>query len=501
MKSKDERMKVTSKVLKNMRILKLQDWEMKFLSKIQDLRSVEAGWLQRYLYASAATVFVFWRASAFNSIVIFGACMLMGIPIESGKILSALAILSIASFLSLEDVEQDIVEKFLFGVSNLDTAVEVAVCGTVGSSKSSLLSCILRDMPKISGLIRLSRTKAYVAQSECIMGLLSSKIVIYVKHQVEFLPAASLIMVMNDGKIKQSGKYNNILKFGSDFMELVGAHEEALLPLDSIYAREMSLRNSKPDASSDENDRANKTNGGVLAQAVLLAHILFQILQIGGNYWMAWATPASKDVAPHVGGSTLIIVYVALMHHCIFHALMSFFDSTPRGRILNRQASGPKLSRFERGFYNRILCFFNSKCDWNCCCHVPSCMAGVHHFHLSHCYLLVVAARKLARLYGVCKAPVIQHYSETFSGSLTIRSFDQKVRFRETGMRLIDECVAGLAVVYGLHLNMMQSWVVQSLYYIENSIISVERVLQHTCIPSEPPLVVQSNRPKRRWPI
>ena len=46
--------------------------------------------------------------------------------------------------------------------------MRVAVCGTVGSGKSSLLSCILGEVPKISGILKLCGTKAYVAQSPWI---------------------------------------------------------------------------------------------------------------------------------------------------------------------------------------------------------------------------------------------------------------------------------------------------------------------------------------------
>lgn len=50
----------------------------------------------------------------------------------------------------------------------------------------------------------------------------------------------------------------------------------------------------------------------------------------------------------------------------------------------------------------------------------------------------IAAARELSRLCGVSKAPVIQHFSETLSGSTTIRSFGQEPRFQDTSMTLID---------------------------------------------------------------
>jgi ABC-type multidrug transport system fused ATPase/permease subunit len=216
MNCKDVRMKATSEILRNMRILKLQGWEMKFLSKIIDLRKTEESWLKKYLYTSTVTTFVFWGAPTFIAVVTFGACMLLGIPLDSGKVLSALATFRvlqepiytlpdmisffiktkvsldrIASFLCLEELPMDAVQRLPSGYSDVaievsngcfswDVSAEVptlkdlnfqvrqgmrvAVCGMVGSGKSSLLSCILGEMPKLSGEVKVCGTVAYVSQ-------------------------------------------------------------------------------------------------------------------------------------------------------------------------------------------------------------------------------------------------------------------------------------------------------------------------------------------------
>jgi ABC-type multidrug transport system fused ATPase/permease subunit len=220
MGSKDVRMKATSEILQNMRILKLQGWEMKFLSKIIELRKTETNWLKKYLYTSATVTFVFWGTPTFVAVVTFGACILMRIPLESGKVLSALATFRvlqepiyglpdfvqmliktkvsldrIASFLCLEELPSDAVQRlpsgssdFAININNgcfsweaspqvptlkdlnfkVTPGMRVAVCGTVGSGKSSLISCILGEIPKLSGEVQICGKTAYVSQSAWI---------------------------------------------------------------------------------------------------------------------------------------------------------------------------------------------------------------------------------------------------------------------------------------------------------------------------------------------
>ncbi|CAA7016303.1 unnamed protein product [Microthlaspi erraticum] len=760
MKSKDNRMKKTSEVLLNMRILKLQGWEMKFLSKILDLRHIEAGWLKKFVYNAAAMSSVLWTSPSIISATTFGACILLKIPLESGKILAALAtfrilqspiyklpetitmfvqtkvsLARISSFLCLDDLQKDVVERLTSRSSEMAVEVSngsfswddsspiptlrdlsfkvsqgmnVAICGTVGSGKSSLLSSILGEVPKISGNVKVCGSKAYIEQSpwiqsgkvednilfgkpmerewyervleacslnkdlellpfhdqtvigerginlsggqkqriqiaralyqnadiylfddpfsavdahtgshlfkEVLLGILRDKTVIYVTHQVEFLPEADLILVMKDGKITQAGKYNDILDSGTDFMELVGAHTDALANVDS-YEKTGSASSAKPTTNQEkevanDEDKPEKDSvkprgqlvqeeerekgkvgftvyqkymalayGGAVIPLILLVQILFQVLSIGSNYWMTWVTPVSKDIEPPVSGFTLILVYVALaiasslciliravlvamtglkmatelftqMHLRIFRASMSFFDATPMGRILNRASTDQSVAdlRLPGQFAYVAIASINIlgiigvmvQVAWQVLfifIPVVAACAWYRQYYIS-------AARELARLAGISRSPLVHHFSETLSGITTIRSFDQEPRFRGDIMRLsdclsrlrfhsvgamewlcfrmellstmafaislvilvsapegvINPSFAGLAVTYALNLNSLQSTLIWTLCDLENKMISVERMLQYTNIPSEPPLVIESTRPEKSWP-
>uniref|UniRef100_A0A803LN55 ABC-type xenobiotic transporter n=1 Tax=Chenopodium quinoa TaxID=63459 RepID=A0A803LN55_CHEQI len=730
MEAKDKRMKATSEILKNMRILKLQAWEMKFLSKIVDLRNSENVWLKKFFSISATTVFVFWGAPTFVLVITFGTCMIMGIPLESGKVLTALATFRIlqepiynlpdtismviqtkvsldriASFLCLDDLEPDTVEKIPRETSevaveinegnfswDLSTSIptlkninlrvnhgmRVALCGTVGSGKSTLLSCILGEVSKISGGLRLSGSKAYVPQSpwiqsgkivdnilfgqkmdhekydrvleacslkkdleilsfgdqtvigerginlsggqkqriqlaralykdadiylfddpfsavdahtgshlfkECLLGLLESKTVIYVTHQVEFLPAADLILVMKDGSILQAGKYNDILASGTDFMELVGAHKDALSALDSV---EPGVTKPKVDEESSDKKALEESDvgkiekyddmtglkrqlvqdeerekgsvglsvywkylitayGGALVPLILLAQILFQTLQILSNYWMAWATPVSSEAKPIVNSKTLILVYVALaigssfcilarasllvtvayktatslfgkMHSCIFRAPMSFFDATPSGRILNRASTDQsavdlnipsQIGAFAFSFIQLLgIIVVMSQITWQ----VFVIFIPVTAVSLWYQQYYIPSARELYRLVGVTKAPVIQHFAETVSGATTIRSFDQESTFCATSIQLVNgysrpkfySAVAMEWLTFRLDMFSLITFAASLIILISipvGLIDPVERILQYTCITSEPPLVVEENRPDSSWP-
>lgn len=203
MAAKDDRMRKTSECLRNMRILKFQAWEDRYRVNLEDMRNVEFKYLKKALYSQAFITFIFWSSPIFVSAITFGTCIMLGGQLTAGSVLSALATFRIlqeplrnfpdlvsmmaqtkvsldriTGFLQEEELQEDATISLPRGMS--DVAVEikdgefcwdpssptqtlsgiqlrvekgmrVAVCGVVGSGKSSFLSCILGEIPKISG--------------------------------------------------------------------------------------------------------------------------------------------------------------------------------------------------------------------------------------------------------------------------------------------------------------------------------------------------------------
>jgi ABC-type multidrug transport system fused ATPase/permease subunit len=154
------------------------------------------------------------------------------------------------------------------------------------------------------------------------------------------------------------------------------------------------------------------------------------------------------------------------------------------------------------------------------------------------------SARELQRVKSIQQSPIIHHYGESITGAATIRGFGQEQRFMDTNINLCDKYMRpsfytlastqwlvfrmellstfifaslmmlvvllplsnlysgliGLAVIYGLSLNIQQSQWVWCLCEVENTIIAVERVQQYMGIPSEAPLLIQESRPPWDWP-
>ncbi|PON64774.1 ATP-binding cassette containing protein [Parasponia andersonii] len=758
MEAKDSRIKVTSETLKSMRVLKLHSWESTFLKKILELRKTERSWLKRYLYTCSAVAFLFWASPTLISVVTFGVCILLNTPLTAGKVLSALAtfrilqepIYNLPEFLSMvaqtkvsldriyEFIREDWKKLISYPTSKATNVVieiekgeytwetseqiskkptikiadklkimkgwKVAVCGSVGSGKSSLLCGMLSEIPKISGSgFKVNGSKAYVPQSawiqtgtirdnvlfgkkmdkdfyehvleacalhrdikmwgrgdltvvgergmnlsggqkqriqlaravysdsdvyflddpfsavdahtgthlfkQCLLQLLSQKTVVYATHQLEFLEAADLVLVMKDGRIAQSGRYQDLIAdLGGELISQMAAHRKSLTHVNTCqqddsttsgpcrknqievvedWFREPLANNNLMEKSQEEEAETGRVKWsvystfvtsaykGALVPVILLCQVLFQGLQMCSNYWIAWGTEKEGRVTNKQligtfillsGGSSIFILGRAVllatiaietaqrlfhgMITSIFRAPISFFDSTPSSRILNRSSTDQSTVDTDIPYRLAGLAFaliqlmsiiiLMSQVAWQ----VFLLFVAVLGISIWYQAYYITTARELARMVGIRKAPVLHHFSESIAGAATIRCFNQEDRFLTKVLSLVDDysrvafhnsatmewlsvrinflfnlvfflvliilvtlpssaidpSLAGLAATYGLNLNVLQAWVIWNLCNVENKMISVERILQFTNIPSEAPLVIEECRPKPEWP-
>ncbi|XXG45091.1 hypothetical protein AAC387_Pa02g0264 [Persea americana] len=757
MDAKDSRIKATSETLKCMRTLKLHSWESTYLDRILQLRETERSWLKRYLYTCATVAFLFWASPTVVSVATFGVCIIVKVPLTSGTVLSALATFRILqepiynlpeliSMIAQTKVSVDRIQQFLrkdhqkklkmnYIPKLHDVAIEieageytwepnsnkptikigkkmnimkgqkVAVCGSVGSGKSSFLCSILGEIHRLSGAgIKVFGSKAYVPQSswiqtgtvqenvlfgkemdkdfyedvlegcalnrdielwndrdmcivgerginlsggqkqriqlaraiysdsdvyllddpfsavdahtgahlfkECLSRLLAHKTVIYVTHQLEFLDSSDLVLVMRDGKIVQSGKYDDLIKdTDGELIRKMAAHNQSLSQVNSPQKHSFSTfgphqkeqlelteenfdiqdRDCKLSERVHEEERESgrvkwkvystfitSAYKGALVPVILLCQVFFQGFQIGSNYWIAWATEKEGRVSKEkligvfalmsagssifILGRAVLLATIALetaqrlflgMITCVFRAPISFFDSTPSSRILNR--SSTDQSTVDTDIPYRLAGLAFALIQLFSIIFLLSCVA----WKVFLLFLIVLAisiwyqvyyiktARELARMVGIQKAPILHHSSESIAGAATIRCFNQEDRFLAKNLRFIDDysrvtfhnsatmewlsirvnflfnvvfflvlvilvslpraamdpSLAGLAATYGLNLNVLQAWVIWNLCNVENKMICVERILQFLRIASEAPLIIENCRPEPEWPM
>ncbi|KAJ1401992.1 P-loop containing nucleoside triphosphate hydrolase [Sesbania bispinosa] len=756
MEAKDSRIKVTSETMKNIRILKLHSWESTFLQKILQLRDTERSWLQKYLYTCSAVATLFWASPTLVSVVTFGACILVKTELTAAKVLSALATFRILqepiynlpeliSMITQTKVSIDRIQEFIkeedqnqfmnrHASETSTVAIEikpgeyawetndhthkkptiqitkklmikkgqkVAICGSVGSGKSSLLYCMLGEIPLVSGAVtKVYGTRSYVPQSpwiqsgtvrenilfgkqmnkdfyenvldgcalhqdinmwsdgdltlveerginlsggqkqriqlaravyndsdiyflddpfsavdahtgshlfkKCLMKLLYDKTVVYATHQLEFLEAADLILVMKDGKIVEFGRYNDLIACpNSELVQQMAAHQETVNQINpcqeddpvnckschksQIDAVEENIQETIMDWKRTREEEAmtgrvkwsvystfvTSAYKGALVPVILLCQILFQVMQMGSNYWISWATEEKDRVSKGQlmgtfillsGGSSIFIlgrtVLMAtvsvetaqrLFHGMItsvFRAPVSFFDTTPSSRILSRSSTDQSTVDTDIPYRLAGLVFaliqllsiimLMSQVAWQ----VILLFFAVLAISIWYQAYYITTARELARMVGIRKAPILHHFSESIAGSATIRCFNQEKIFLTKVMDLIDDysrvafhnyatmewlsvrinflfnlvfyfvlvilvtlprsaidpSLAGLVATYGLNLNVLQAWVIWNLCNVENKMISVERILQFSSIPSEAPLIIEACRPEPEWP-
>ncbi|KAK0598069.1 hypothetical protein LWI29_031332 [Acer saccharum] len=452
-----------------------------------------------------------------------------------------------------------------------------------------------------------SAVDAHTATSlfnEYVMGALSGKAVLLVTHQVDFLPAFDAVLLMSDGEILWAAPYHQLLASSKEFQDLVNAHKETAgserlaevtspqslgTPVKEIKKGyvDKQIKTSKGDQLIKQEEREigdaglrpyiqylNQNKGFLFFSMASLSHLIFVIGEVLQNSWMA-----SNVDNPDVSTLRLIVVYLSIgigstlfflcrslstvvlnlqsskslfsqLLNSLFRAPMSFYDSTPLGRILGRISSDLSIVDLDVPF---SLIFAVGATTY---CYTSLGVLAVVVWQVLFVSIPMIyvairlqgyyfsSAKELMRINGTTKSLVANHLAESIAGAMTIRAFEEEERFFAKNLDLIDTnaspffhnfaanewligwleiliaavvasaalCMVllppgtfssgfvGMALSYGLSLNMSLIFSIQNQCTITNYIISVERLNQYMHIPSEAPEVIEDNRPPPNWP-
>ncbi|KAI9161684.1 hypothetical protein LWI28_019712 [Acer negundo] len=453
-----------------------------------------------------------------------------------------------------------------------------------------------------------SAVDAHTATSlfnEYVMGALSGKAVLLVTHQVDFLPAFDAVLLMSDGEILREAPYHQLLVSSIEFRDLVNAHKETagserLAEVTSPQSRgtpvkeikkgyvDKQIETSKGDQLIKQEEREigdtglkpyiqylNQNKGFLFFSMAALSQLIFVIGQVLQNSWMA-----SNVDNPDVSTLRLIVVYLLIgvastlfllfrslscvllnlqsskslfsqLLNSLFRAPMSFYDSTPLGRILSRISSDLSIVDLDVPF----SLVFAVGSTTNCYTSLVVLAVVVWQVLFVSIPMIYTAirlqgyyfssAKELMRINGTTKSLVANHLAESIAGAMTIRAFEEEDRFFTKNLDLIDTnaspffhnfaanewligrleilsaavvasaalCMVllpsgtftsgfvGMALSYGLSLNITLVLSIQNQCILTNYIISVERLNQYMYIPSEAPEVIEDNRPPPNWPV
>jgi ATP-binding cassette, subfamily C (CFTR/MRP), member 1 len=236
----------------------------------------------------------------------------------------------------------------------------------------------------------------------------------------------------------------------------------------------------------------------------------------------------------------------------IFRSPMAFFDVTPAGRILNRFSSDMyRIDEVLARTFNMLFVNAARSCYTLIIISVgsPPFIALILPLALMYWYIqryYLRTSRELKRLDSVSRSPIYAHFQETLGGVSTIRAYRQGQRFelenewrvdanlkayfpsvsanRWLAIRLefigavvilaaaglpivavatrqsISAGIVGLSMSYALQIVPSLNWIVRQTVEVETNIVSVERVLEYSRLPSEAPDIIPSNRPPVTWP-
>uniref|UniRef100_A0A8D0CSZ0 ATP-binding cassette, sub-family C (CFTR/MRP), member 12 n=1 Tax=Sander lucioperca TaxID=283035 RepID=A0A8D0CSZ0_SANLU len=270
----------------------------------------------------------------------------------------------------------------------------LAVCGAVGNGKTSLICSLLEQLNLQQGSVSVQGSIAYAAQQawifygtlgeegQCIKKELLGKSIILVTHQLQYLEFCDEVMVLKDGAVLETGSHVELMKAKGHYADIITTHlaEPAAIELISVVPEGHFHAMGPLNPDLYVNLSPLSPAGLCVSFFTLLS---FMVLTVNGSlgywglsYWLqqgdgldsgccvvsqtANVTSSEREnvslnpdlhfyhlVCAAMLGSLLIIYFIkcfcfvrvtlnaATTLHNKLLSNMSFFDTTPTGRILN----------------------------------------------------------------------------------------------------------------------------------------------------------------------
>lgn len=442
-------------------------------------------------------------------------------------------------------------------------------------------------------------------------GLLRNKTRILATNCLFVLPYVDQIIVLDNGRIIESGTYKDLMKIDGGYLfecmrQYSGtpnsqpndamATEEHKSFEQVLSAEEKLMKSVIPKSDVGRLIDIEKTETGSVNYKVYLSYfkavsirwlvfvivslVVASALNVSTNFWLSIWSSDSKDpdkrgdsnlklvrliVYTVLGGSQCLTVLIgslalsfgavrasrrlhANLLERVMHSPMTFFDTTPIGRIVNRFAKDIDVvdSMIPGTFRSWMNCLLQvASTIFIICYSFPTFLIiviplGIIYYLIQK--IFIVTTRQLKRLESITRSPIYSHFNETLSGTSTIRAYDCVDRFvsysdslidrnqacvyptimanRWLGIRLeffgnlITACaglfsvyyretvgagVAGLCISYSLSITQTLSWLVRMNSDLETNIVSVERIMEYTKHSQEDEWI-KEKRPKGDWP-
>uniref|UniRef100_A0A8C8IQ86 ATP-binding cassette sub-family B member 6 n=1 Tax=Oncorhynchus tshawytscha TaxID=74940 RepID=A0A8C8IQ86_ONCTS len=389
---------------------------------------------------------------------------------------------------------------------------------------------------------------AHHLMERCIMGILMSKTRILCTHRIEFVDKADVVILMDNGTIIKTGTPEEVLPL-VEAVPKNRKNDSNQGPSNELFAEEeSSLSREEQKAVGGLAWKVYHTYwravGGPLAVSILLSLLLMQASKNVSDWWLShWISNLKNNgsaqsvlmpaySSPHLllfspgglisevkfyltvycsiaGANTVFTAFRAFLfafggiraasvvHNrlldTVLKATVTFFDTTPLGRVVNRFSSDLYSVDDTLPFFLNILLasifgllgmlvVMSYGLPWFLVALLPLGLL----YHLTQRFYRHTS-RDLKRLCSLTLSPVYSHFSETLSGLGTIRASSSASRFEEENERRLEQNQRCLFLS-----NAAMQWLdirLQMIGVVVVTGISVIAVVQHQFKSIDPGLV------------